>query len=530
MELRDYVRVLRRGWLLILACLVLGGLLAATVTWRATKMYAATVTLVVSTADSGMDNATAYQGGLLSQQRVKSYATLVASERVAAAALARLGLDQGPMAVDPADLRARIQTAPVPDTVLLRVSVRDTDPARARSLADAIGDVFAADVAQIEAPSPDEAPPVRVNVWEPAKLPTSPVSPQPVRDFAFGLLLGLLAGVGAALVRHRLDTTLTGERDAIAITDRPLLGSIIYETDANRRPLIIHTSPHSPRAEAFRQLRTNLRFVDVGGGPRSILVTSSVPAEGKSTTTCNLAITLAQSGARVCLVEGDLRRPSFGDYLGVETGAGLTSVLIGAADLDDVLQPWGVGRVGGGHIDVLPSGPIPPNPSELLGSHSMADLLDLLGSRYDIVLIDAPPLLPVTDAAVLAGRVGGTLLVARVGRTQRDQLRKAIESLRTVEARVLGTVLNMVPTKGPSSYGYGGYYGFGPGRTGGRHARPGSRAAGTLGTMPTAAPVRPAAPTRAQPMEGADAESTEPVRLIAQRTPEHDQAAGAREK
>src|SRR5262249_51327776 len=156
---------------------------------------------------------------------------------------------------------------------------------------------------------------------------------------------------------------------------------------------------------------------------------------GKTTTTCNLAIALAQGGARVCLVEGDLRRPCFAEYLGVESAAGLTSVLIGAVDLDDVLQPWGDGRVGDGRIEVLPRGPVPPNPSELLGSRGMADIIDTLSARFDIVLIDAPPLLPVTDAAVLATRADGTLVVACVGRTRREELRRAVEALHAVDAR-----------------------------------------------------------------------------------------------
>ncbi|MCK9930944.1 polysaccharide biosynthesis tyrosine autokinase [Frankia sp. Mgl5] len=460
MELRDYVRVLRRSWLLVLTCVLLGGLLAATANWRAARIYAATVTMVVSSSDDSEGAATAYQGGLLSQQRVKSYANLVASERVAAAVIERLKLDDSP-----SDLRGHIQAQTVPDTVLLRAVVRDADPARARSIADAVGETFSEAVARIERPAADEPPSVRVSVWEHAKLPTTPVSPQPVRNIALGVLLGLLISIGAAFLRHRLDTSVTGEADANSVTGLPNLAMINYDSSSGRRPLIIHADPHSPRAESFRQLRTNLQFVDVDTAPRSILVSSSVPGEGKTTTVCNIAITLAQGGARVCLVEGDLRRPSFGEYLGIESAAGLTSVLIGAADLDDVLQPWGEGRVGDGRVEVLPSGPIPPNPSELLGSRNMSDLIEVLHSRFDIVLIDAPPLLPVTDAAVLATRVDGALLVARVGRTRREQLRRAAEALRAVDARIIGTVLNMVPAKG---YYYGRYESYAPRA---RHAR-----------------------------------------------------------
>ncbi|ONH60217.1 protein tyrosine kinase [Frankia sp. CcI49] len=457
MELREYVHVLRRSWLLVLACVLLGGLLAATASWRQTKMYAASVTMVVSSSDEAVNAASAYQGGLLSQQRVKSYANLVASERVASDVIARLHL-----AESPADLRARIEAQAVPDTVLLRAVVRDADPQRAKLIADSVGEAFSAAVERIERPSEDEPPSVHVRVWERAKAPTAPISPQPVRNVVIGLLLGVIVGIAAGIGRHRLDTSIGGDSDASVITGAATLGMIGYDSDASRHPLIVHLSPHSRRAEAFRQLRTNLQFVNIDTGPRSILVTSSVAQEGKSTTVCNLAIALAQGGARVCLVEGDLRRPSFGEYLGIESAAGLTSVLIGAAELDDVLQPWGEGRVGDGRVEILPSGPVPPNPSELLGSRNMAELLEVLDSRFDIVLIDTPPLLPVTDAAVLATRVDGALLVARTGRTRREQLRRAVGALRAVDANLLGTVLTMMPTKGANSHYYGSYETYAP--------------------------------------------------------------------
>ncbi|SNQ49005.1 putative tyrosine-protein kinase [Frankia canadensis] len=463
MELRDYVRVLRRSWMLMLAFVVLGGLLAAGSTWRSTKEYAASVTMVVSSPDNADGAASAYQGGLLSQQRVKSYANLVASDRVAMAVIHRLHLR-----TTPDQLRGQVTAQAVPDTVLLKATVRDRDPRQATSIADAVGEEFSDAVAMIERPADDSPPSVRVNVWERAKLPTSPVAPQPTRNMALGLLLGLILGITAAIVRFRLDTSISGQDDARDVTDLPNLAMINYDTESVRRPLITNARPHSARAEAFRQLRTNLQFVDVDAGPRSILVSSSVPGEGKTTTVCNLAISLAQGGHRVCLIEGDLRRPSFSGYLGVESAAGLTSVLIGAADLDDVLQPWGEGRVGAGKIEVLASGPVPPNPSELLGSQNMADLIDLLHTRFDFVLLDAPPLLPVTDAAVLATRADGVLLVARVGRTRREQLRRATETLRAVDARMVGTVLNMVPTKGPDAYYFGQYSSYAPR---GRHAR-----------------------------------------------------------
>ena len=215
-------------------------------------------------------------------------------------------------------------------------------------------------------------------------------------------------------------------------------------------------APSASRAEAFRQLRTNLQFVDIEHPLRSVVVTSSVPGEGKSTTTCNLAITLAQAGLQVILVEGDLRRPRIADYMGMERAVGLTSVLLGRTQLDDALQAWGDGA-----LQVLASGPLPPNSSELLGSQGMQDLLRELENRADIVLIDAPPLLPVTDAAVLGTLTSGLVMLIRSNQTRREQVARAVATVNAVGATLLGGVLNMVPTRGPDSYSYGYGYGYG---------------------------------------------------------------------
>ncbi|WP_250292336.1 polysaccharide biosynthesis tyrosine autokinase, partial [Frankia sp. CiP1_Cm_nod1] len=454
MELREYVRALRRGWPLIVVCVLLGGLFAAAVSWRQTPAYAAVTTMVVTSSDTTDSAAAAYQGGLLSQQRVKSYADLVASDRVAAAVVDRLHLDESPQR-----LRGRIQAQTVPETVLLRAVVTDTDPNRAQLIADTVGEVFSQAIAQIETPSPDKAPLVRVSVWEKAKTPARPVSPRPVRAVAFGVLAGLLASVAAAVVRQRFDTRVATAADITAASGLAVLGTIAFDATGAQSPLIAAQDGHSTNAEAFRQLRTNLRFVDVDTPPRTILISSSMPDEGKTTTACSLAVALAQAGARVALVEGDLRKPSFGDCLGVETAAGLTSVLIGTAGLDDVLLPWGDVD---GRLYVLPSGPLPPNPSELLGSRGMSDLLGELSARFDFVLIDTPPLLPVTDAAVLAAQADGAVLIVRAGRTRREQAVRAVDALRLVDARILGAVLTMVPVKGPDAvydayHAYGGY-------------------------------------------------------------------------
>jgi capsular exopolysaccharide synthesis family protein len=204
------------------------------------------------------------------------------------------------------------------------------------------------------------------------------------------------------------------------------------------------------QAEAYRRLRTNLRFLNLAGPSRSIMITSAVPGEGKSTTAINLAVAMAEGSSRILLIDADLRRPSAARYLGLEGAVGLTTVLIGEAAVEDVIQSWG------GSIDVLPAGQIPPNPSELLDSAAMSGLLRRLGASYDTILLDTSPLLPVTDAAALSRFVDGALLVVGCQTVHRNQVADALGSLAAVDARVLGLVLNQVPRgESGTTYVYG---------------------------------------------------------------------------
>jgi capsular exopolysaccharide synthesis family protein len=229
-----------------------------------------------------------------------------------------------------------------------------------------------------------------------------------------------------------------------------VLGNTPYERAIETEPLMVRASRHSTFAEAFRQLRTNLQFVDAANHPRVLVVTSSIAGEGKSTTTANLALAMAESGASVCVVEGDLRRPRLLNYLGLEGSVGLTDVLIGRYELDDVLQPFGSHS-----LTVLGAGATPPNPSELLGSTSMRNTLDELRRRFDYVLIDGAPVLPVTDSTVLTRLADGAIIVAGSGVVTKDQFDQALETFETVKGTVLGVVLNRMPRQAR-----GGYYDY----------------------------------------------------------------------
>lgn len=452
MELQDYLRVLRKRWRLIILCTLLALAGAAGATLLTTPVYKAEAQLFVSASSNVSDINSAYQGGSFTLQRVKSYADIVATPPVTQPVIDSLGLK-----VTPEELAGKIEASNPLDTVLLNIAVSDPDPRLARDIANAVATQFTAVVRQLETPEGDKQPLVKTTVVKAAETPTKPESPRPTLNLALGLLVGLAIGVGAAVLRETLDTTVKSTDEVKELTKGPVLGVVPEDAKADSQPLVGDAShTDSPRVEAYRQVRTNLQFVDVDHPVRTLVVTSAVPAEGKTLTVCNIAVAMAETGRRVVLVEADLRRPRAADYFGLEGAVGLTNVLIGQARVSDLLQQWG--RL---PLWVLPSGPLPPNPSELLGSHQMGELLKELADEADVIILDAPPLLPVTDAAVLATQCDGALLVARHGHTTRDQLVGAAATLEQVGAHLFGTIVNRVPVKGSGGYGYGYSYGYG---------------------------------------------------------------------
>jgi len=437
-DLRDVLVAVRRHWLLVFAAVAVAVGGASALTAFTTPQYATTVTFFVTTPGQGVTDS--YQGGLFSQQRVKSYADLLAGDRLARAVGVNVDLAPG-------EIQRRVSARAVPDTVLLEATVIDSDPRRSERIASELATRFIALVQSLETPPGSDTPVVKVDVVAGPLLNPTPVSPRPVRNLVLGLALGLLVGVGAALLREALDVTVKTAEALGEVTGAPVLAVVPFDPAAKKSPLVMDGDPHSSRAEAFRHLRTNLQFVDVDRPVKVVVVTSSVPEEGKTTTTVNLAIAFARAGRKVLLIEADLRRPKVGDYLGLEAAVGLSNVLAGLARCDDVLQRWG-----SQHLYVLAGGLIPPNPSELLGSKAMAALLDQQRQRFDIILIDSPPLLPATDAAVVATHADGAVVVTREGKTSQARVAAALASLRAVDARVLGGVLNMAPSRGKSEY------------------------------------------------------------------------------
>ncbi|WP_068397060.1 polysaccharide biosynthesis tyrosine autokinase [Kribbia dieselivorans] len=439
MELQDYLRIVRKRWHIIIAAVLVMVALAAIYNITATREYAASTKLFVSTTGSSSDQLV--QGSTFTQQRVKSYADVITTPKILDPVIRRLDLN-----TDATKLAKEISTKVPLDTVVIDVEVTDPDPKQAAQIANAVATQFVGTVDELEGTQGatgtsgnSTTHPIKVTVVKEATADPNPVRPQTILNLALGFIIGLVLGLALALLRELLDTSVKTDADVRGLTEEPVIGWIGYDATAPKNPLVMH-DPQGPRAENFRALRTNLQFVDAAGEARTIVLTSSTPGEGKTTTTANLALTLGEAGHTVCMVEADLRRPRLLDYLGLDGSVGLTNVLIGEADLDDVLQPFG-----GTNATVLGAGLIPPNPSELLGSPTMSAIITTLAARYDYVLFDAPPLLPVTDAAVLARQTDGTIVVVGSGKIRKEQLGRALGLLERVNATVLGVVMNMVP-------------------------------------------------------------------------------------
>ena len=509
MDLRDYMRVLvrRKLTIAVTTIVVVGAGLALSFTQ--TPVYQSTTKILVAPRlAEQLAGAEATTGGNQPQRGISTEIEVLNSRSTRVAARERLG--------HPAD----VSVAAVGDTQVVALTARSTDPERAAADANGYAETYIelrrqqlldellaaseeiqgrvseldqerADIeGELVFVGGDEAARKRLDdrlrsieakrdayqqqlddlevaqnlsvqgggaeVISQAGTPGSPVSPRPVRNAVAAIGLGLVLGVGLAFLREYLDDTVRNEDDMMRATGLTVVGRIpLVPGWKNRRSpfLVSITSTNSAAAEAYRTLRTNLQFLDLEHPIRSLQVTSASAVEGKTTTLANLAVTMANTGRRVIVVCCDLRRPRIHEFFDLSHEVGFTSVLLGEVPLAQALQP-----AVGGHLLVLPSGPRPPNPSELLSSQRAADLFDSLSDRCDMLLVDSPPVLPVTDALVISGIVDATLVVGTAGNTAKRGLHSAVRALRQVDAPLVGCVLNGI---GPSdAYAYGYTYGY----------------------------------------------------------------------
>lgn len=445
MELRDYVAVLRKYWVSIVVLTVLGLVGATIVSLVTPPTYTArsAVFLAVRGGDSASELA---QGATYATNQVRSYAQVATTPTVLQPVITNLQLETTP------DALAESVTVSIPtNTALIEIAVVDRDPELGARVAQAIGEQLVATVDQLSPRDSSGKRAVVATIVTPATVPLEKTTPRTTLNLAVGLLAGLLLGFGQAILRHTLDRSIRTEHDVLRATDHSVIAKVPFDPDATEHPLVMFSDPHSLRAEAYRKLRTNLQFLNIAKGTsrRSFVVTSSIANEGKSTTSINLASTIAEGGEKVLLIDADLRRSTVAKYLNIEGSVGLTTILIGRASLDDVVQP-----IGTGNFHVVAAGEIPPNPAELLASDAMKKLLDEATATYDTVVIDAAPLLPVTDAAILSTITGGALIVAGSGVVTVPELEDAIDTLDHVNGTALGVVLNKLKVSSNDGYYY----------------------------------------------------------------------------
>lgn len=457
MELQQYLKVIRDYWRSILATLFLVVAAVAGYTLTQTPTYTTTATVFI-TVESGDTAGELSQGASYAERQVQSYVQVVETASVLQPVIDELHLDR-----TPASLADSISASSPNSTSLIDVTATSSSAAEATNLANAVAASLVVTVDELAPKGSDGVGLVSASVIDPATIPGTPSSPKPVTNLALAVILGLLLGFGQALLRTVLDTRIREASDLEAVTDKPLLatvGHISKNMDASEK------RAHS---EAYRRLRTNISFMGLGGERRtSFVITSSVPEEGKTQTAVSLARVLAQAGETVLLIDADLRRPQVAKRMQLDSELGLTDVLTRRGTLADLAIPAST------NLWVLPAGTIPPNPSELLGSDAMRKLLTLTEREFDYVIIDTPPVLPVTDAVIVASQTGGAIVVSRANIARRSQVESAIGLLEAGHATTLGVVLNDANLKSRSDrYGYYSEY-TNVEATGSLSARPGS--------------------------------------------------------
>lgn len=445
-------RAVRSRWWLILIVAALVAMLAGWASSQRDNQYEATARVGIQVMTGTEEAATPfalYEGSLAAESKVATYARLVNSDR-----LLEIGAEESGLAAD--YLRNDVIAETVENTVLFDVTATATSFAAATAKADAIANAYPAFVAEMETPETGAEPLAYAVVMDNAAGSIAPIAPTNLQITILGLIGGLALGLGAALLAEFLDNRIRRPEDLHKVSEGvPAIGEVATVRGSGSAPLINFHTGYSTAAESMRTLRTQVRFL--GAGAQVYLVTSAVPGEGKSFISSNLARAFVEAGDRVLLINADLRAPSLERSFHLSGVVGLSNVLAGQIDMAEVI-------VDGGdrNPDIVPAGPIPPNPSELLGHSRMADLLAEARTQYDVILIDTPPLTAVTDTLVVVPQVDAVIMVARVGTVTAPELTGGLELLRDAGATTCGIVANGTARKRSLEGVYGYVYGRPP--------------------------------------------------------------------
>lgn len=443
MSVARAIRVLRKRWWIVLLATILGGIAAFAASSTVTPVYHSTASLYFSlrTASSGSD---INQGSAYTQAQMLSFARLATSSVVLDPVADEL---DGELS---ANRLRRMMSVTIPqNTVILDVRVGSTDRDRAALIANAVADSLIDAVDEVAPDTAEGDATVTARSIDPASPAVFQTSPNKQQDAVLGAIVGFLAASVAVVLAAALDTRVRSESSLKTITELPVLGSIEQSApSADPRPVSIR-QPNGSAAEAFRHVRSGLRFASASHQTRCLAITSSRPAEGKTWVASNLAFVLAETGRRVLLIDADLRKPRVADAFGIVGAVGLTTVLIDAVPLQSAVQVWPRST-----LEILPAGAVPPNPAELLASDRMKELIQQVADEYELVVIDTAPVEVVADATVLAQQVDSVLIVADTTRVRRAQLAATIEALERAGAHISGVVLNRVKARPRDDYYY----------------------------------------------------------------------------
>jgi capsular exopolysaccharide synthesis family protein len=512
LELKEYLTIIRHwAWLIVLGTAVAGGT-AYVVSRNTTPVYRASIRLLIDQAPGAGGNE--YSQALLSERLARTYTELIRARPVLRQTIETLNL---PLSVG--ELTRMVAVSQTRDTQIIGLSVEDIDPERAALIANTVAAVFIEQNQELqnaryanavagwelwlqEQADRIESVEVQINsfpaaqdaeeraalsrletqlneaqigytrgfnelqalrvsqakessavvVVEPAEAMRTPIRPRTQQNTLLAAVVGAMLALGLVFLIEYLDDTVKTPEQVLQDTDLATLGGIAHIKGAqpNEKLVALHM-PRAPLAEAYRVLRTNLAFAAVDGGLQTVMVTSASPSEGKSTTVANLALVMAQAGQRVILVDADLRRPTLHKIFKTSNNRGLTTSLVdGSTPVADHCCEIDIAN-----LRLLTSGPLPPNPAELLNSQRMRQLIRELEAEADVVLFDTPPVLSVADASILAAQVAGTLIVVKAGQTRREALLRSAEGLQKTGANLLGVVINSLR---PSGRGYDAYY------------------------------------------------------------------------
>jgi len=439
----------------------MGGLsLGLFITVISKPLYSATSTIFVSTPAAVLDVSALAQGSNFTQQRVKSYAQLISAEGTLAPVIELLKLE-----TTPEKLAKRIRATVPIDTVIIDVTVKDESPQLAMDIANAVALSFSNSVQQLELPGALGETSVKASLSRQATYPEAPVSPKLSLNILLGVLLGFIIGLFISILIHFGDLTVKNIDHLVGLK---LLGTFKFEKNAKTQPLISNLHPYDARTEEFRQLRTSLLHQFESTGSRIIGISSALPLEGKTTTSINIAHSLQEAGYRVILIEADMRRPQISQYTELKVKGGNQRGLSGLLQMNtkkfslELRKSTFSDSIN--NIDIIFSGDIPKNPTELLSNGNLPKLLAIICRKYDFVIFDCPPVLPIADTPVLAEFVDDLLLVVKAGATHIKQFKGTVETLQSVNARIVGVVLNMIPVGRKSDeygYQYGAYRAYG---------------------------------------------------------------------